>query len=197
MPASTTRRITQPNSHHSAYIKAASLNKKLGRGATITASALRHSLERNIAQQYYRLRSSTRASTAARLHSRPKSESPVGAQTAPIAQPHPRNDAARNLAPTSRSASTKEPVAARLLPLAQLRPRKHCRETAFAAKIRKPGRSPDRTARAVLRATRLRHLATFALGDLACRRGKLIYGSAIKTSHKRRRISKLQNSNRR
>ena len=75
MAASTTRRINQRDSRYCARIKTASLNKKPRRGATITASALRHSFESNIAQRCYRLRSSTRASTAARLHSRPKSES--------------------------------------------------------------------------------------------------------------------------
>ncbi len=80
MATSTTRRINLRDSRYCARIKTASLNKKPRRGATITASALRHSFESNIAQQYHRLRSSTRASTAARLHSRPKSESPVGAR---------------------------------------------------------------------------------------------------------------------
>jgi hypothetical protein len=42
--------------------------------------ALHYSFKSNVEQQCYRLRSSTRASSAARLHPRPKSERPVGAQ---------------------------------------------------------------------------------------------------------------------
>ncbi len=56
---------------------------------------------------------------------------------------------------------------------------------------------PDRTACAVLPATSCATSQLSSRGDLACRGVKLIYGSAIKTPHKERRISKLQNSNRR
>jgi hypothetical protein len=55
---------------------------------------------------------------------------------------------------------------------------------------------PDRTACAVLPATSC-FTWQLSLPGCACRGVKLIYGSAIKTSHKRQRISKLQNSNRR
>ena len=117
MAARAIRRISQPNSRHSACIKIACLNKK-----------------DQSPRDCYRLRSSTRASTAARLHSRPKSETPVGVR------PH-------------RFRSS------RLDPL------------------RRPRLSP--------------------VGNPAGRGAKLIHGSAIKTSGKNRRISKLRNSNRR
>jgi hypothetical protein len=66
MIARATRRISQVNSHHSTRSR--------------TAPALHYSFKSNVAQQCYRLHSSTRASSAARLHPRPKSERPVGAR---------------------------------------------------------------------------------------------------------------------
>jgi hypothetical protein len=60
------RRISQVSSRHSTR--------------SSTATALHCSFKSNVAQQCYRLRSFTRAGTAARLHPRPKSERPVGAQ---------------------------------------------------------------------------------------------------------------------
>ena len=66
MTARATRQISQPDSPPRA------------RGRT--GPALHYSFKNNVAQQCYRLRSSTRASSAARLHPRPKSERPVGAQ---------------------------------------------------------------------------------------------------------------------
>jgi hypothetical protein len=64
MTARATRRISQPDSYHSAP----------NRSATTRAT---YSIA--ISHSDYRLRSSTRASTAARLRSRPESERPVGA----------------------------------------------------------------------------------------------------------------------
>lgn len=66
MTTKTNRPISQPDSRH--------------RTRSSTATTLHHSFKSNVAQQCYRLRSSTRASSAARLHPRPKSERPVGAQ---------------------------------------------------------------------------------------------------------------------
>ena len=66
MTARASRPISQPDSRHSTR--------------SSTGPASHYSFKSDVAQQCYRLRSSTRASSAARLHPRPKSERPVGAQ---------------------------------------------------------------------------------------------------------------------
>ena len=220
MAASTTRRISQPNSRYRACIKISSLKKTRSRcdhhrlrSLTRASTAarlhsqpkskspvgsrphrLRRSFENNIAQRCHRLRRSTHASTAAKLHSRPESESPVGGQPPSSSRSFENNIAQRchRLRRSTRASTaakllsrpkSESPVGARSLrlrslirattpratlrqqvaacrtsrrataPLALLHPRKYCRETLFAAKIRKPGRCPDRTACAVLPAT--------------------------------------------
>ena len=66
MTPRASRRINQVNSRHSTRSR--------------TSPASHYSFKSNVAPQCYRLRSSTRASSAARLHPRPESERPVGAQ---------------------------------------------------------------------------------------------------------------------
>jgi hypothetical protein len=92
-------------------------------------------------------------------------------------------------------ASTKNRVAPRPSPLAQIHPRRHCREPCS-----RPNPKTSRFPTAPLAQAHPRPTAlpgNFRSRGFRCRGVKLIYGSAIKTSHKGRRISKLQNSNRR
>ena len=126
--------------------------------------------------------------------SRPKSESPVGARSlrlrSLIRATTPRATLRQQVAAcrTSRRATATTCAASP----AQVLPRDSIR-----------GQNPK--ARSVPRPHRLRGFtrdqlpcpAIFTSGNFACGGMELIYGSAIKTSRKGRRISKLQNSNRR
>jgi hypothetical protein len=173
MAARTTRRISQPNSRYRVHIKA----------------ALRHSSENNIAQRCYRLRSSP-AQGLPRDFIRgqnPNTRS-VPDRTACAALP-----AHRSLLPslTSRHHPRSPSATTCAAPPAQALPR-----ALFAAKIRRAGRFPT----APLAEFYPRPTASpgnFRSPGSRRRRAKLIYGSAIKTSHKVLRINKLRNSNRR
>ena len=181
MAASTTRRITQPNSHHS---------------ARSTAPALRPSFKSNIAHSMLPLaplhprKHCRETSFAAKIRNagryRPTACAVLPAQrrrTQPCASKWPPASAKR----TSRRATATTCAA---LP-AQALPRDFIR-----GQNPKSRSVPDRTARAVLPATNC-FTRQLSLSARARRGVKLIYGSAIKTSHKGRRISKLRNSNRR
>ena len=169
MTARTTRRIHQPNSRYCACIKTASLNKKLGRGATITACAAppAQALQRDLFAA--------------------KSKNPVGTRPHRLRQQVAACLEKKNQSPRDcyrLRCSTRASTAAR----------------PFRGQIQKPGRCPTAPlAPASRRLSQQKEPVASRLlpGNLACRGVKLIYGSAIKTSHKCQRISKLQNSNRR
>ena len=139
------RRISQVTSRHSTR--------------SSTATALHYSFKSNVAQQCYRLRSSTRASSAARLHPRPESERPVGAQ------PHRLRSLTRAISSGRESRQRR------------------------AKLIHGSAIKTDDPTRIVVLSDRRESKGRPGLN--------LIYGSAIKTSGKRPRISNLQNSNRR
>ena len=173
------RPISQVNSRHSTRSR--------------TSPASHYSFKSNVAQQCYRLRSSTRATTlratlrqqvaaclnkknrsprdchclrcftrassAARLHPRPKSERPVGAQ------PHRLRSLTRAISYGQESRRRR----VKLIHGSAIKTDDPTRIIVLSDRRESKGRS----------------------------RLPLIYGSAIKTSGKRPRINKLQNSNRR
>ncbi len=136
MTARATRRISQPDSYHSAPNRSATTRATYSIATSHSDTTAWRSSTRASRQQkrrgrhpaHYRLRSFTRAK-----HCR---ESPFAARirkagrcpTAPLARRHPCKS------------STKDEAGTPPLPLAQLPPSKHCRETPFAARIRKAGR---------------------------------------------------------
>ncbi len=156
MATTTTRRISQPNPRHRGRrstgpaLPSTKQHRAAARPVTTSAIAAHSFASQYRAGNDHRLRSPTRASTAARTL-RPESESP-------------RRIAARRYRLRSPTRAT----------------RLHCPDSASP-------RSPSAP------------LAKFCLDRRSpIPQGvKLIYGSAIKTSRKGRRISKLLNSNRR
>ena len=177
MTARATRQISQPDSPPRA------------RGRT--GPALHYSFKNNVAQQCYRLRSSTRATTpratlrqqvAACLNK--KNRSPrdchrlrcfTRASTAARLHPQPKSERPVGAQPHRLRSPTRASSAARL--------------HAWPKSEGPVGAEPNRL-RTLTRA--------ISSGQNPAQRGaKLIHGSAIKTSGKRPRISKLRNSNRR